>query len=121
MADWIEALDWTCLDALLSVTAIAAAAGVPQQAAASVRPADISGTHLVPRWLPAGALSTTMACHLLVQSVEALQWTSSEAGGDLVQLLRCLQQLWHQFLADEQLQVGKQLLCWQSAAPLATS
>eukprot|EP00775_Hariotina_reticulata_P006297 gene6297-6532_t len=52
------------------------------------------------------AAAVEQARAMAVKSVEALQWTSSEAGGDLVQLLRCLQQLWHQILADEQLQIA---------------
>jgi hypothetical protein len=42
---------------------------------------------------------------VLRHALDALQWTVSEAGSELLQLLRCLRRVWLLLVEDQQLQV----------------
>jgi hypothetical protein len=44
-------------------------------------------------------------CAVLRHALDALQWTVSEAGSELLQLLRCLRRVWVLLVEDAQLQV----------------
>jgi hypothetical protein len=55
--------------------------------------------------VPAGLLPASAVCAVLRHALDALQWTVSEAGSELLQLLRCLRRVWVLLVGDEQLQV----------------
>jgi len=93
---------------LLSLAAQLPSMTTPSTVAAAASTAGLTADRSQdePCWVPAGVLSSATCCQVFVAALEALQWTGTEPGGDLVPLLRCLRQLWHLMLSDEQLQVG---------------
>ncbi|KAF6260973.1 hypothetical protein COO60DRAFT_830876 [Scenedesmus sp. NREL 46B-D3] len=57
-------------------------------------------------YVPAGLLPASAVCAVLRHALDALQWTVSEAGSELLQLLRCLRRAWVLLVEDAQLQAA---------------
>jgi hypothetical protein len=56
-------------------------------------------------YVPPGVLPASAVCAVLRHALDALQWTVSETGSELLHLLRCLRRVWVLLVEDEQLQV----------------
>lgn len=119
-AGWINGLDWACLDACMALVGLmhsakaaafanasagvtAAANGVSAQAPGATASAASCGTER----LPAGVLAQDVLVHVLVEALNALQWTPPDV---LVHLLRCARRVWALAVQDSSLQVRGVLL-----------
>lgn len=110
---WVKGLDWACLDACMALTgllstplagrtvngtaAAATATAAAAAAAASSRPGSASAERL-----PAGVVEQEVLVGVLVDALQALQWTPDA----LLHLLRCLRRVWALAVQDGELQVG---------------
>lgn len=121
LSGWIEDMDWKCLDAVEMLMAIThknitsnTTASRACYTLSSVAPGDAASSKLSgagdPFQLPSGVLSAAAVTDVFAQGLEALQWTASDHGSNLVELLRCLRRVWCLMVKDEQLQVRRVLL-----------
>lgn len=98
---WVKGLDWACLDSCMALTGLlspqagSTANGTASEAAAA-------GTGGSAERLPAGVLGPDVLGSVLVEGLQALQWTHDA----LLHLLRCIRRVWALAVADGDLQVG---------------
>jgi hypothetical protein len=116
---WVKGMDWECLDACMALTGLlcsptAAADGTQQQPAAAANGtagaalgcmdqqllSSLAGRCGAER-LPAGVLQQGVLVAVLVEALEALQWTAPDA---LLHLLRCVRRVWALAVHDQGLQ-----------------
>lgn len=96
-AGWIKGIDWPCLDACMALAG--ALSTTRQQQQQQQRAQSALGDRL-----PVGVLQQGVLVSLLVQALDALQWT---AASNLSHLLRCVRRVWALAVQDSSLQVSK--------------
>jgi hypothetical protein len=110
-AAWLNGLDWPCLDAALALAGLSgshsAAAGAAAAANGVSAHAAAAGGGGAER-VPPGALQQDVLVLLLVEALNALQWSSLDA---LVHLLRCVRRVWALAVQDSSLQVRLARCC----------
>jgi hypothetical protein len=109
MRGWLEGVDWRCMAGVMTLVA-SSSSGVPtaavvQDGSSTPAAAAAAAAGSLGCYLPPGVLPASAVCAVLRHALDALQWTVSEAGSELLQLLRCLRRVWVLLVEDTQLQV----------------
>jgi hypothetical protein len=107
MRGWLEGVDWRCMAGVMTLVAAAAdpAANAADAPAVNGSLTPAAAVDSLGCYLPAGVVPASAVCAVLRHALDALQWTVSEAGSELLQLLRCLRRVWVLLVEDGQLQV----------------
>jgi hypothetical protein len=101
-AGWVNGLDWACMDACMALIGLThrgkAAASVKGPTAAANAVSAPCGAER----LPPGVLTHDVLVTVLVEALNALQWTPPDV---LVHLMRCVRRVWALAVQDSSLQV----------------